>query len=100
MALKPYPDKWKCTQLVPVEPTTLGDRLRQRRLELHLFQSDLAELFGVTAETIRNWEKNAHPPAKRFAEQIVGWLEYDPLMTASTIVNPTDHAYICQSCES
>jgi DNA-binding XRE family transcriptional regulator len=56
------------------EPKTIGDRLKRRRLELHLFQSDLAKLFGVDIMSIGNWERNAYQLAKRHMSRIIDWL--------------------------
>jgi len=39
-------------------PKTLGDKIRNRRIELGLLQNELAEMVGVSEDTIRNWEKN------------------------------------------
>jgi DNA-binding XRE family transcriptional regulator len=74
--IRPYPYRWKCTQVLPKEPKTLGDHIKRRRLELHLFQSDLAKRFGVDIMTIGNWEKNVYPPAKWFIASITAWLGY------------------------
>ena len=80
-ALRPYPYRWKCTQIVPTEPRTVGEHLKRRRLELHLFQSDLAKMFGVNEASVRNWEKNTYPPTERLIPGIVRWLGYDPRKT-------------------
>ncbi|MGD0061209.1 MAG: helix-turn-helix domain-containing protein [Verrucomicrobiia bacterium] len=67
-----------CKQASPVEPKTVGEHVRRRRLQLHLFQSDLATVFGVDVVTIGGWEKNSQQPAKRFMPRIVNRLGYDP----------------------
>ena len=46
-------------QVVPNEPKTLGERLKKRRLELHLFQKDVAKLIGTDTATIQNWERGS-----------------------------------------
>jgi DNA-binding XRE family transcriptional regulator len=51
-------------------PKTLGDQLRNRRLALGLRQGDVAESLGVTRDTIRNWEADRVPPAKRYSDKI------------------------------
>jgi DNA-binding XRE family transcriptional regulator len=76
--IRPYPYRWKCTQVVPTEPRTVGEHLKRRRLELHLFQSDLAKVLGVDVESIRKWEKDTYQPIKRLMLGIVKWLGYDP----------------------
>jgi DNA-binding transcriptional regulator YiaG len=63
--------------MLPPEPPQFRGTKR-RRLELHLFQSDLAKMFAVDEASIRNWEKNTYQPAKRYMEGVVKWLGYDP----------------------
>jgi DNA-binding XRE family transcriptional regulator len=76
--LRPYPYRWKCTQVVPTEPRTIGEHLKRHRLELHLFQVDLAKMFRVDEASIRNWENNTYQPSERLMPGIVKWLGYDP----------------------
>jgi DNA-binding XRE family transcriptional regulator len=44
----------------------------------HLFQADLAKIFGVDEASIRNWEKNTYQPTERLMSGIGEWLGYDP----------------------
>jgi len=46
----------------PQRLNTLGDHIRGRRLDLDLFQSDVAEQIGVDPTTICNWENQRIPP--------------------------------------
>jgi len=78
MLRKPYPYKWKCTQRIPKCPRTIGEHIKKRRLELHLFQSDLAKLFGVDPMTIVNWEQGHYPPASWLRPRIIDWLGHEP----------------------
>ncbi len=48
----------------PATLNTLGDRLRARRLDLGLYQKDVAVLFGVTVDTICYRENNRVRPCK------------------------------------
>ena len=64
--------------MIPTEPKTIGEHLKRRRLELHLFQTDLAKMFDVDEASIRNWEKNTYQPTERLMPDIVKWLGYDP----------------------
>jgi hypothetical protein len=73
-----YPYRWKCTQGIPTRPTTVGERIKRRRLLLHLFQTELAKMFGVDETSIRNWEHNTYQPSERFIRGFVEWLGYDP----------------------
>ena len=43
---------------IPMEPKTVGDYIRKRRLGLKLFQKDVAEEIGVDTTTGFNWEAN------------------------------------------
>jgi len=61
----------------------MGEHLKRRRLELHLFQSDLARIFYVDEASIRNWEKNTYRPIERLIPRIVKWLAYDPRKAAA-----------------
>jgi len=58
-AKKP-PGEIYCRQL-----HTLGDRIRHRRLELGLHQTDVAQQLGVSVATVIRWETNAGEPAWR-----------------------------------
>ena len=61
------------------EAITLGDHLRRRRLELGLYQKDVAVRIGVTASTIWNWE-HGWTIGKRFVPLIVDFLGYRPAL--------------------
>jgi len=69
---------WNSAQVVPNEPRTLGERLKQHRLELHLFQKDVAKLLGTHTTTIQNWERGVYPPAGRFVTRIERFLGENP----------------------
>ena len=56
-------DKPKVFAYAP-ELKTLGDHVRARRLDLGLFQKDVAELVGVSTDTVTNWEKNRSEPER------------------------------------
>jgi transcriptional regulator with XRE-family HTH domain len=59
-------------------PVTLGEKLRNRRLELHLLQKDVAQRFGVTEESITNWELNRHEPQTHLYPNVIAFLGYFP----------------------
>jgi DNA-binding XRE family transcriptional regulator len=51
-----------------LEPMTLGERIRQRRLELGLSQEGAGQVLGVGRVTLYRWERDeSHPPADRQA---------------------------------
>jgi len=60
------------------EPITLGDYLRRRRIELGLFQKDVAAKLGVTTSTVWNWE-NRGSIDLRFIPRVIEFLGYNPI---------------------
>jgi len=59
-------------------PVTLGDKLRNRRLELGLSQSQVAKIFNTDSDLVYMWEKNlVKPTVKRFP-QVIDFLGYFP----------------------
>ena len=59
------------------EPVTLGDHLRRRRLELGLYQKDVAARLGVTPSTIWNWE-HGWTVDGRLISKVIAFLGYNP----------------------
>ena len=57
---------------------TLGDHLKKRRLDLGLFQKNVAVRLGVDNSTILNWEHGKTQPPVRFLPRIIRFLGYDP----------------------
>jgi transcriptional regulator with XRE-family HTH domain len=46
----------------PKSLKTIGDHLRKRRIDLRLYQKDVAKAIGVDTLTICNWENNLTSP--------------------------------------
>ena len=63
----------------PKEFKQLGDHIRKCRLDLGLFQKQVAECIGVDEATIYHWECNETNPPNRHIPQIIRFLEYNPL---------------------
>jgi transcriptional regulator with XRE-family HTH domain len=61
------------------EPVTLGDHMRRRRLELGLYQKDVAAQIGVTTSTIWNWENNWSSITLSCMPKVIEFLEYNPV---------------------
>lgn len=57
---------------------TLGDHIRNRRLELGLLQSEVAERIGVHEATIYLWEKNKAMPHLQVIPSIHAFLGHNP----------------------
>ncbi len=56
---------------------TLGDHLRKRRLDLKLFQKDVANIIGVDTNSITNWEKNRNRPRLYLLPKVFEFLGYN-----------------------
>ena len=64
---------------------TLGDKIRKRRLDVGLLQSQVADQIGVDATTITNWESNRTAPAIRYFPSIIWFLDYNPFPPGQTL---------------
>ena len=62
----------------PEVPSTLGDRLRNRRHEHGLLHKDAADGSGVNAWALSSWEKGCTNPKLRFWPGIIEFLGYHP----------------------
>ena len=58
----------------PHQLRTLEDPLRKRRLDLGLFQREVADKLGVDEMTICNWETNRTSPQLRLIPRIIAFL--------------------------
>jgi transcriptional regulator with XRE-family HTH domain len=58
---------------------TLGDHIRKCRLDLGLFQKQVAEQIGVDTTTIWNWECHKSSPQMHQLPEIIRFLGYNPL---------------------
>jgi transcriptional regulator with XRE-family HTH domain len=62
----------------PHQLKTLGDHIRKRRLDLGLFQKQVAAQIGVSEATIWNWECHESSPRIHVLPQVITFLGYDP----------------------
>jgi transcriptional regulator with XRE-family HTH domain len=60
------------------EPQTIGEHLRRRRIELGLYQKDVAKRIGVTSSTIWNWE-HEWSIELRYMPRVIEFLGYNPV---------------------
>ena len=65
---------------------TLGDHLRKRRLDLDLFQKEVAQRLGVGETSVFNWENNLTKPAIKYIPKIIEFLGYVPFDTSTLSV--------------
>lgn len=62
----------------PLHPRQLGEHLRKRRLELTLYQNQVAKRLGVDEMTIVNWEKGRTQPSLKHLPSLITFLGYVP----------------------
>jgi DNA-binding transcriptional regulator YiaG len=68
-------------------PTTLGEHIRKRRIELTLLQRDVADVTGVTEESVANWESGRSHPQLRHYPAIIAFLDYYPFVNETDTVS-------------
>jgi len=54
----------------------MGDHIKNRRLNLGLYQSDVARVLGVNTSTVTNWEKHRSEPLLWVIPKIIEILGY------------------------
>lgn len=68
------------------EPVTLGDHLRRRRLELGLYQKNVAAQIGVTTSSIWNWE-HGWSIDLRFIPRTIEFIGYNPISCPDDLID-------------
>ena len=58
--------------------STLGHHIRKRRLDLGLYQKDVARRLEVTTDSVAYWETNRNQPSLRMIPRIIEFLGYVP----------------------
>jgi len=69
---------------IPKEPKTIGDHIRRKRLQLKMFQKDVADQLGVHKTSVFNWEANTSQPDLRYVPAVLRFLGYNPLPDATS----------------
>ena len=59
-------------------PTTIGEKIRNRRLELGLLQKDVADIFGICVDAVTYWENNRSEPRTIYYPKLIRFLGYVP----------------------
>ncbi|WP_414694286.1 helix-turn-helix domain-containing protein [Phenylobacterium sp.] len=67
------------------ECESLGARLRRRRRELDLTQSEVAERLGANLWSVLKWEQKGRLPSVEFYPAIIQFLGYEPWPEPSTL---------------
>ena len=89
------PNRWKCTQTVPAKLKTIAGHLKAKRLELHLFQSDMVRQVGVEKTSVQNWERGIYQPVPRYYPAIIRFLGYVPFKHDGSIGGKTRWLRMC-----
>jgi DNA-binding XRE family transcriptional regulator len=71
-------------QTPPNELGTIGDHIKARRIQLRLFQKDVAQQIGVHFASLQNWERNIGVPMPTQIPAVIRFLGYVPFPTSST----------------
>ena len=61
----------------PVDPRTIGEHIRKRRLDLGLLQIEVAGMIGVSENTVWNWEHGTEPELIHIPA-VLAFLDYVP----------------------
>jgi DNA-binding XRE family transcriptional regulator len=69
----------------PKSLITLGDHIRKKRLDLGLWQKQIAEQIGVDEVTLYNWERQRTVPKLPYIPKIIAFLGYVPFPPASSL---------------
>jgi DNA-binding XRE family transcriptional regulator len=59
-------------------PATIGEKLKNRRIELGLLQKDVANMIGICEGSITLWENNRNEPSIIYYPKIIIFLGYVP----------------------
>jgi transcriptional regulator with XRE-family HTH domain len=74
-----------CGKSYPQKVLTLGDVIRKHRLDLGLFQKDVAKIIGYCLQSIVNWENGWRSPHINHLGKVVQFLAYDPFTEGTTL---------------
>jgi transcriptional regulator with XRE-family HTH domain len=91
---RPYPRHWKSNQRILVQPQTLGDQIKNHRLELHWLQTDVAAKVGISSTSVSNWERGITSPSRRMMKKIQEFLDCPPERARKT----QRDSFCCRMC--
>lgn len=66
-------------------PSTIGEHLRARRLELELTQQAAADHLGFSVGTVLNWERHRTQVPVQAVPAVIAFLGYDPFPSPRTL---------------
>ncbi len=68
----------------PITMKTIGDHVRKSRLDLKLYQKDVAKVIGLDMFAVCNWENNLTSPQLYILPKVFDFLGYTPLQRNKT----------------
>lgn len=73
---------WSPVPFLGIEnPQSIGEHIKNRRLFLKLFQSDIAKILNVSEDTITYWENGRSYPQIKHYPKLIQFLGYSPFIT-------------------
>jgi DNA-binding transcriptional regulator YiaG len=69
---KPHPQGY------PVRPKTIGEHIKKRRMDLGMYQADVARQFKVSEDCVCYWENGRSHPHLKYFPLIIAFLGYYP----------------------
>jgi transcriptional regulator with XRE-family HTH domain len=75
------------TKGYPVDPKTIGEMIRKRRLDLGLRQIEAAKMIGCDEMSIVNWEKGHRTPRVNHMAGVVEFLGFNPFQNGDTLAH-------------
>ena len=74
----------------PKRLVTLGDHIKQNRLNLKATQRGVAKILGASKNNVYNWKNNLASPSLRLMPKIIRFLGYVPLKRPSDPDDPIE----------
>jgi len=70
----------------PAFPKTIGEHIRKRRMDLGLFQKDVAEIVDTSIDCITFWENGRSQPQIHYYPKIISLLGYYPFEESDSFI--------------
>ncbi len=90
---KTYPMPFKAG--FPINPKTIGEHIKRKRMQLGLMQSEVAEIINVSTDCIYHWETNRNKPQINYYQKIISFLEYNPFEINANTLSEKIFAFRC-----
>jgi transcriptional regulator with XRE-family HTH domain len=78
----------------PHSPTSVGEHIRKRRLDLKLRQIDSAKAIGCDELTVVNWEKGHTQPSVNHMAGFVRFLGFNPIPDGESLAHKSTYLVI------